>query len=235
MNRELFMKQLDSLLHGISQSEREEAIQYYNDYFDDAGLENETDVIAALGTPAKVAEIIKAGLSSKGQDNFQFTDRGFESTYTHGRNEIALTEEDSQSKYNSSTMNGKKPMNPAVLILIILGVILLFPVWVPIVATIFGFTVAAIAIIFSLLLVAAILGVVFSVVGVALVAVGVVKLFIVPIASVALIGTGCLLAGLGILFLLATIWLCGKAIPAIFRGLIYIIRTPLRRKEGQMA
>ena len=41
MNRTDFMTQLEYLLQSISPSEREEALQYYNDYFDDAGEENE--------------------------------------------------------------------------------------------------------------------------------------------------------------------------------------------------
>ena len=37
MNRVEFMRQLESLLRSIAPMEREEALQYYNDYFDDAG------------------------------------------------------------------------------------------------------------------------------------------------------------------------------------------------------
>ena len=36
MNRLEFMQRLEALLSDISQSEREEAIQYYNDYLNDA-------------------------------------------------------------------------------------------------------------------------------------------------------------------------------------------------------
>ena len=43
MNRTDFMNQLESLLQSISSTEREEAMQYYNDYFDDAGAENEQE------------------------------------------------------------------------------------------------------------------------------------------------------------------------------------------------
>ena len=39
MTRTEFMKQLQDLLSDISKNEREEALQYYNDYFDDAGPE----------------------------------------------------------------------------------------------------------------------------------------------------------------------------------------------------
>ncbi|MCI9337296.1 MAG: DUF1700 domain-containing protein [Lachnospiraceae bacterium] len=66
MNRADFMNQLESLLQGIASSEREEAIQYYNDYFDDAGAENEREVIEALGNPARVAENIRKDLLDSG-------------------------------------------------------------------------------------------------------------------------------------------------------------------------
>lgn len=63
MNRTDFMTQLERLLQNISPAEREEALQYYTDYFDDAGPENEQEVIEALGNPARVAENIKRELS----------------------------------------------------------------------------------------------------------------------------------------------------------------------------
>lgn len=51
MNRIEFMKKLEALLRNISVDERKEAIQYYNDYFDDAGPENEDEVIKDLHFP----------------------------------------------------------------------------------------------------------------------------------------------------------------------------------------
>lgn len=62
MNRTEFMSQLGFLLRNISDGEKEEALQYYNDYFDDAGEENEQAVIEALGNPARVAENIRREL-----------------------------------------------------------------------------------------------------------------------------------------------------------------------------
>ena len=41
MSRIEFMNELRALLLELSAEEREEAMQYYNDYFDDAGIENE--------------------------------------------------------------------------------------------------------------------------------------------------------------------------------------------------
>ena len=80
MNRAEFMRRLTELLGDVPPQEREEAIQYYNDYFDDAGEENESGVIASLGTPEELAGAIKAGLSDGGHGG-EFTDTGF-SGYT---------------------------------------------------------------------------------------------------------------------------------------------------------
>ena len=55
MNRIEFMTELAALLQDVPVEERREAMQYYNDYFDDAGEENEEQVISELGNPAKVA------------------------------------------------------------------------------------------------------------------------------------------------------------------------------------
>ena len=55
MNRKQFMEQLERLLSDISEAERQEALEYYEGYFDDAGPENEGEVIRELGNPGKVA------------------------------------------------------------------------------------------------------------------------------------------------------------------------------------
>ena len=80
MNRAEFMRRLTELLGDVAPTEREEAIQYYNDYFDDAGEENESGVIASLGTPEELARTIKAGLNDGGNSG-EFTESGF-SGYT---------------------------------------------------------------------------------------------------------------------------------------------------------
>ena len=48
MNRKQFMEQLERLLSDISEAERQEALEYYEGYFDDAGPENEGEVIREL-------------------------------------------------------------------------------------------------------------------------------------------------------------------------------------------
>ena len=63
LDRQEFMRQLEQLLLFVPIQEKEEALQYYNDYFEDAGPEREQEVIASLGSPEKIAENIKRDIN----------------------------------------------------------------------------------------------------------------------------------------------------------------------------
>ena len=80
MNRKQFMEQLERLLSDISEAERQEALEYYEGYFDDAGPENEGEVIRELGNPGKVAAIIKAALQENSEDYGEYTENGYKDT-----------------------------------------------------------------------------------------------------------------------------------------------------------
>ena len=43
MNRQLFMRDLARFLSDLPVEEREQALNYYEDYFEDAGPENESE------------------------------------------------------------------------------------------------------------------------------------------------------------------------------------------------
>ena len=90
MNRKEFMERLERLLWNISDSEREEALQYYNDYFDDAGEENEAKVIEELGSPNQVAQKIKAGCSDQ---TSEYSEQGYEDTRFRTAQEVISKEE----------------------------------------------------------------------------------------------------------------------------------------------
>ncbi|MCX4338549.1 MAG: hypothetical protein OSJ72_02785 [Lachnospiraceae bacterium] len=94
MDRAEFMRRLSDLLQDVPPAEREEAIQYYNDYIDDAGEGNEAGIIASLGSPEELAKSIKAGLADGGNAG-EFTESGF-----HGYEQ--------QSKYQVMSTNHKQ-------------------------------------------------------------------------------------------------------------------------------
>ena len=62
MRRAEFMKELEYLLQDIPDEEKEEALAYYRDYLEEAGDENEEQVIREFGSPERVAAIIRSDL-----------------------------------------------------------------------------------------------------------------------------------------------------------------------------
>lgn len=65
MNRSEFFTKLEQGLLKVSKEERETALDYYNEYFDDAGPENEQKVIEEIGSPAQIAARINADSAVK--------------------------------------------------------------------------------------------------------------------------------------------------------------------------
>ena len=78
MNRQEFMNQLERLLSDVPEAERQDALTYYEDYFDEAGPEREAQVIQDLGSPGRVAATIKADLKDGGRNRGEFTENGYQ-------------------------------------------------------------------------------------------------------------------------------------------------------------
>jgi uncharacterized membrane protein len=81
MTKYEFMKELEENLTDIPLEERMEALQYYENYFEDAGPEQEQSLLSELGAPDKVAAGIKADLNSSEQEvktRGYFTEKGYE-------------------------------------------------------------------------------------------------------------------------------------------------------------
>ena len=61
MNKNEFMESLKAKLLGLNQEDREDAINYYWEYFEEAGFGEESDVTKNVGNPDDVAaKIIEA-------------------------------------------------------------------------------------------------------------------------------------------------------------------------------
>ncbi len=58
MNKQQFMKELDKRLKGLSKEDRNDAIQYYEEFFADSGVGEKDDVIPLAGKPEEVARKI---------------------------------------------------------------------------------------------------------------------------------------------------------------------------------
>lgn len=107
MNRAEFMSRLTALLQDVPPAEREEAITYYNEYFDDAGEGNEAGVIAALGSPEELAKAIKAGLFDGGNGG-EFTESGFHGYEQKNKNQLMSTNEPQSGAQGSGSAYGQQ-------------------------------------------------------------------------------------------------------------------------------
>lgn len=108
MNREQFIAQLARLLQDLPPAERQEAIRYYQEYFDDAGEENEDVVIQELGSPGKVVASIKANLQYGGS-TFGANDTDMENTGTESQTKDAdgwQQNGQTMNRWNQSTQQG---------------------------------------------------------------------------------------------------------------------------------
>ncbi|KOS69136.1 hypothetical protein AEA09_11660 [Lysinibacillus contaminans] len=68
MDKAGYLKSLRSKLHRLPEHEIDAALIYYEEYFDEAGEENEQQVIQQLGPPSQVAAQILADLAIKDLD-----------------------------------------------------------------------------------------------------------------------------------------------------------------------
>jgi uncharacterized membrane protein len=237
MSRREFMEELENMLGNIQDAEREEALQYYNDYFDEAGPDNEEQVIMELGTPAKVAAIIKTSLQENVNESGEFSETG----YTDPRFKINYEVIDNTDSNNTGSSNNysktanrertyAKETSGGKIALIVILCILALPVAVPMLGVIFGLILSVLGVAFSALVAVAALAIALPIAGVVVFGVGVVTLFSTPTVGVFSCGVGLLLLGIGILLVLLTGIICGKFFPWLIRGIVDLCRLPFKRR-----
>ena len=222
MSRVEFMNQLKNLLWDIPEGERAEALNYYEDYFDDAGVENEAQVIAALGSPEKVAATIKDGLKDIDGMQGEFTENGYRGYGETIKEEVGYPEREGKKEKKSG--NGKLIL---LLILAIFALPVLGPIIMGIVSVLFGIIAAAVAIVFAV----AVVGIALLVAGASIFAIAIGKLFFVPIAGVILLGASLLLIGIGILAMVLGIWIVTKVVPSVIRLIVKCVSKLFKKKE----
>ena len=203
MRREEFMRELEYLLRDIPANEREDALAYYENYFDEAGAENEQQVMKELGSPASVAEKI-----------------------------LADTQQTHREENDSVTPEGKKSMSTGTKILIAVIIILTFPLWIGVVAGLFGALIGIIGAAFGI--VVGLLGATFGLVvgGVGLIIGGIMLLALYPAVGLASVGIGAVLVAIGILVAVLCAWCLGVWLPKGIKKLFHWIKSLLHRKEG---
>lgn len=204
MNKEEFLEQFQKNLIYVSAAEREDALRYYTEYFEEAGEENEQKVIEELGNPVMLARKISAESAIKEIDLAESTvnvERVMETTPEKRR-------------------EGMK--NLGVIILLLCS----FPVWLPL-------SIVAAVLVFVLILVVFILVFCVVIVGAALMAGGTIGLiagffamFKHFVSGIAVLGAALAMVGIGIL-----IFIGGRYLVKGVAALLVILG---KRKAGRM-
>lgn len=218
MNREEYMKRLERALNGISESEKAEALQYYRDYFDDAGVENEQEVMEALGTPENLAETIKKEQMGQ-QDSFE-QNVDSEDTY------VGATKENEDNKKKNKLSGGT-------IAAIVILAILASPIILTVAAAVASALVGVVAAIFSA--VVSVIAVVLALILVVVICIVAVFVFagISPFFSVILAGIALMVAGVCVFLIMAVVWLFGMALPWLIKGIIKLCKKIFGKKGEQ--
>lgn len=224
MNRAEFMKRLQALLQDIPDAERKEALEFYENYFDDAGIENEQQVISSLGSPEKVANTIKDGLADETGSNGSFTENGYR-TYDEPINSMAVKEQPNTKRKLKDRIRG---LGTSGLILALILLIFALPILGPTFA-------AAVSVVCSILVTGVVLVFIVAIIGIILIVIGAVAfasaigtLIVTPALGVILLGVAFLSIGCGILATILGIWIITKVIPPFIRMIVNFIQRILK-------
>ena len=236
MTREEFLRRLAELLSDVTDEERAEAIRFYEEYLDDAGPQQEAQVLAELGSPEKVAAIIRANVpGSRVQQGPAAQEAQAAGPAGSGVPPASSAAAGASIPLPPYARPGavppappRKGMSDRTILLIILAVVL-FPLWIGLAGTVFGILMG---------LVGAALGLFFG--GVAtVVSIVAVLTANTPAAFGAGIPVGlfmvglCLLAlALGIALITAAVWLVAWLLPACWRLILRAWRALTGKKEA---
>ena len=217
MNRFEFMRQLEELLSDISPNEKEEALTYYNDYFNDAGEENEQQVIQELESPEQVAAVVKEGL---GLPKSSEAKRQFET----GKQEEVPTAQMSEKEQENSSSKAKRSKDKNELptwaiVLIIIGLVLGSPLIFAGAITVLSLIFAVVVTLFSIIVAFGAVALALYIAGISFFSVGFIVSPVNIWLTLSMIGSGLLMGAISILFMVLTVLLVGKAVPALFRGI----------------
>nr|WP_317283474.1 hypothetical protein [uncultured Sellimonas sp.] len=235
MNRKEFIEKLRILLGDLSEEEREEAVQYYKDYFEDAGEEQEQQVLKELGSPEKVALMIREGLKNE-DDGGEFTETGYTQKRYEYKEVPAKREEETNNENNKKDNFIRKirwndPVFKILWIILILCVIapVILKIVLGIIFGAFGLVLSAFGFFIGLVVAAAAV----AISGICTCIVGISLMFSVMPVGFLTCGIGLILFAIGIIIFTLTIKLCIVVFPIMVRGVVWFCEKLFhRRKEG---
>ncbi|MDH6366188.1 MULTISPECIES: DUF1700 domain-containing protein [unclassified Breznakia] len=213
MTKQQYITKLSFYLRGMEESEYEDVMNYIQEYFEDAGIENEQSVMEELGSPQKLAATLRAEATIKSANN--------------KREEAESNLQ--QEKQKNSTLK--------TILIIVLGIFAL-PIALPLAIAMIAVIFALFAVLVSMVIVVVVMIVALFIVGIPNV-VHSISLFSVSIADgLVALGASLMMIGAGLLMALVVVAIISKFIPWMVRQLTKIFNRhnsrPHLNKEGHI-
>ena len=233
MNRAQFMEQLKKLLSDISEEERQEALDYYESYFDDAGEDQEANVIRELGSPGKVAAIIKADLKDSSQNYGEYTENGFEDDRVEREPQMLQKRDRAERGYHAE----RRGSNAGVILVLIL-LVFISPLIKGAVGGVLGIIVTLALLPFLIVFGMGVLVIGLFAGGIVAVGAGIGVCFSSSVGFGLLgIGIGCILLAIALAGLIFLIWAATKVLPMLLRKFVdfcsrILNRSPKKKEAG---
>lgn len=251
MSRTEFMSELEYLLQDIPEEEKAEALAYYRDYLEDAGDENEEQVIREFGSPERVAAIIRSDLSGSLEDGGEFTEAGYQDERFRDPNyqvvqhrdlpDVSGTEEDGSQHRENRKKSGKGQERPASndsfvmrllkVGLLLVAIALISPILLGLGGGVLGIAAGLLALIVTAILLIGVLTVAACIGSIALLVLGVGLLVTQPWSGLLVLGFGVLVLGLAFIGIALSVLVYGKFIPFCIRSLVDAVSSLFHRER----
>lgn len=210
MNKYDFLSRLRNALSPLPQEERDAAMNYYEEFFTDAGEDNEQSVIASLGAPEELAKQI---IEENNRENPAYNNGTAGTAESSG-----FTPPPTPAQTTAPRWTGGQ------IALFVVLAVFSSPIWLGALCAIFGVIVA----IFG-----ALIGIIggFGAAAIACFAAGVAALISEPIMGITMIGIAFIFAGLFPLAIYPLCKLAVKGVKACVKGIASLINNITGRKE----
>ena len=220
MNRTEFMRRLAQALCDMPEEERRRALEYYENYFDEAGPENEAEVLRTLGAPEKVAADILRDFAESDSAQTDAKARAHET-------EQRAADGASRMKDRFQTMDSGQKL--LVLMLVFVAVICVAPAGVAVVGGVGGILVALLSVVAAVFLIVPALDLAAWSCAIGFTIAAGYSAVSEPVVALCFGGIACICVALGVLLWQLTVYLFRTVFPALLRGIADFFRRLLGR------
>ena len=218
MEKEEYLRLLEIELAALPLEEKENVMEYYRSYFEEAGEENHNRVIKELGKPEELAAHILKNSSCLPS--------------VLGKKNKSDQQEKTEERKNKTMPKDQKNENRGNKILLVLLILVFsFPLWFPLICSIFGILFAFVAVTLSIGFIGIIIGLALMIASIVLGTFALFSMILFTPSFFLFLGLSLLLMAFGIVGLVLGIWFCKKMLPPLVRFIVSLFSIPFRNRS----